>query len=395
MYHDERWLMPDGIDELLPPVAEQFERLRRDLLDGYAAWGYTLVVPPLVEFIESLLVGAAHDLALQTFVLTDQLSGRTLGVRADITPQVARIDAHRLRGAGIARLCYLGSVLRTKGDGFGGSRSPHQTGVELYGYSGIEGDVEVMELMVATLRTARLEAVHLDLGHVGIFRALTAKAALDDDAQTALFDALQRKAKDEVQAVLDQTSLPLAVARSLEALVDLHGDPSLLARAKASLLDDPEIALALDTLERTVEALQRRLPDVSLTVDLGEVRGYRYHTGLLFAAYAAGQGQEVARGGRYDGIGRAFGRARPATGFSTDLKTLLTLAPAPTPGATGIAVAWSDDPALQAVVADLRRQGERVVWQLPGAAEDLRSLGCDRRLVISAGQWRVEAAFDG
>ncbi len=385
---EDRWLLPEGIEEILPPVAGRMERLRRELLDLYQGWGYELVIPPLIEFLESLLTGTGNDLELQTFKLTDQLSGRMMGVRADMTPQVARIDAHLLKRAGPVRLCYMGTVLRTRADGFGGSRSPYQTGVELYGHHGHESDLEVLMLMLETLQTASIGAVHLDLGHVAVFRALVRQAGLDREREGLLFEALQRKALPEIRQQLAAWALPASCEQALLALAELNGGPEVLDEADLRLAATGEgVRDALATLRRLIAALLRRWPELPVHIDLAELRGYHYHTGVLFAAYVPGQGQAVAQGGRYDEIGQVFGRARPATGFSTDLATLLLLAPAAEAAATGIYAPPAEDAALERWVAALRSRGERVIRALPGAAAAPETLGCDRLLVQRDGEW--------
>ena len=389
-YWERRWLLPDGVDELLPPEAARAEALRRLLLDLYAAWGYELVMPPFIEYLDSLLTGTGRALDLQTFKITDQLSGRTMGVRADITPQAARIDAHQLRRAGVTRLCYIGSVFQARPEGPAGGRNPVQLGAELYGHSGFESDTEVVCLMLETLRAAGVEHVHLDLGHVGIFRALAAEAGVSAETETALFDALQRKAGDEVAAELERAGVTGRPAERLSALTRLHGGVEVLDEAGDLLAGAGEpVAAALRDLWAVASSLERRDPGMPLHFDLGELRGYRYQTGVVFAAFVPGHGREVARGGRYDGIGRAFGRHRPATGFSADLKSLLALGTAPAPrDKAGIAAPWRDDISLLKRVRQLRALGERVVWQLPG---DEEPHGCDRRLVERDGSWEVDA----
>jgi len=390
MTPEDRWLLPEGIEEILPPAAGRLERLRRRLLDLYESWGYELVVPPLIEFLESLLTGTGNDLELQTFKLTDQSSGRMMGVRADMTPQVARIDAHLLKREGPARLCYMGAVLRTRADGFGGSRSPYQAGVELYGHRGHESDLEVLSLMVETLGVAGIDNAHLDLGHVAVFREIVRQAGLDREREALLFEALQRKALPEIRQRLAEWRLSAPHDRWLAALAELNGGPDVLDEAGALLAEGGEgIGAALATLRGLVEALRRQWPELPIHVDLGELRGYRYHTGAVFAAYVPGQGQAVAQGGRYDEIGQVFGRARPATGFSTDLATLLRLSPTPELPVSGIRAPAAGDETLERAVAALRGRGERVVRALPGAAGSPRALGCDREMVRRDGEWRV------
>ena len=387
---EDRWLLPEGIEEILPPAAGRLEQLRRRLLDLYASWGYELVVPPLIEFLESLLTGTGNDLELQTFKLTDQLSGRMMGVRADMTPQVARIDAHLLKRDGPVRLCYMGTVLRTRADGFGGSRSPYQAGVELYGHRGHESDLEVLTLMLETLAVAGVGGVHLDLAHVAIFRELARQAGLDLEREALLFDALQRKALPEIRQHL-AAWVPLApYGEQLLALAELNGGLEALDEAEIRLASAGEgVRAALATLRGLIAALRRQWPELPIHVDLAELRGYHYHTGVVFAAYVPGQGQAVAQGGRYDEIGQVFGRARPATGFSTDLATLLLLGSTPEPARVGVYAPAVADIALGRRVAELRGQGERVIRELPGAAVKPEDLGCDRCLVWREGEWSV------
>jgi ATP phosphoribosyltransferase regulatory subunit len=323
----DRWLLPEGVEEILPPESWRLEAMRRRLLDLYRRRGYQLIVPPLIEYLDSLLTGAGHDLELQTFKLTDQLSGRLMGVRADMTPQAARIDASRLKTAGPARLCYIGTVLRALPDGLGGSRCPQQVGVELFGEPGIEGDLEIVLLMLETLALCGLRKPYLDLGHVGIYRALAAGAGFSGEQEETLFGVLQRKSRPDLEDFLRTHRPADRIAAWLEALIDLNGDVSVLARARSQLKGAGRpVAAALDTVERMAERLAKKAPKVPLHVDLAELRGYRYKTGIVFAAFAPGQGREIARGGRYDAAGRVFGRARPATGFSADLAMLLQLA---------------------------------------------------------------------
>ena len=387
MTSEERWLLPEGVEEILPPTARRLELLRRELLDLYDSWGYELVIPPFIEFLESLLVGTGNDLDLQTFKLTDQLSGRMMGVRADMTPQVARIDA-RLRHQQPTRLCYMGTVLRTRSDGFGGSRSPLQVGAELYGHKGYESDLEVLCLMLETLALAGMDGVHLDLGHVTIFRSLVQQAGLSREQEGELFAALQRKALSEIQTCLEAYAVPDTLREMFLALADLNGGEEVLVNAERVLATAGEqVQQALATLHQLGAAIQHRAPAVPIHFDLAELRGYRYHTGVVFTAYVPGQGQAVARGGRYDDIGRVFGRSRPATGFSADLRVLLS--PLRDGVGTGIYAPQADDPALDAVVQELRSHRERVICALPGSDLDPRDLGCDRMLVMEDDVWQV------
>lgn len=387
----DSWLLPEGIEEVLPPQAEYLEERRRQLLDLYRSWGYELVMPPFIEYLESLFVGTAHDLDLQTFKITDQLNGRMMGVRADITPQVARIDAHQLSRETPTRLCYLGTVLHTRPDGFGASRAPLQIGLELYGHAGSESDVEVFRLMVETLRACEIDNTYFDLGHVGIFRGLAKQAGLSVEQESELFDALQRKAKPEIQTMLEAWDLDRDVANMLKSLADLNGDDEVLPRAEAVLVKaSAEVKAALATLQQMAKAIKRIIPTISLHYDLAELRGYHYHTGVVFAAFVPGKGTAIAQGGRYDGIGKVFGNARPATGFSTDLKTLLALAPATMVKNTGIYAPASSDNELENLIASLRAQGERVVNALPGQHGDARAMQCNREIVKQGNAWVVK-----
>jgi ATP phosphoribosyltransferase regulatory subunit len=365
--------------------------MRRSLLDLFQSWGYDLVMPPFIEYIESLLTGTGNDLDLQTFKLTDQLTGRMMGVRADMTPQVARIDAHHLKSAAPTRLCYLGTVLHTRPGGFAGSRSLLQVGAELFGHAGIESDVEVLSLMVETLKQAGVHDLYLDLGHVGIYRGLVDQAGLDADQEAVLFDALQRKAKPEIADVLNKWSLPRAVAEMLTRLTDLNGNDSVLIEARSVLKKaDKPVQHALENLQQIAALLQQRLPDLKLHYDLAELRGYHYHTGAVFAAYVPGRGQAIAQGGRYDGIGRAFGLSRPATGFSTDLRILAALAQQRNDVRAAIMAPANGDADLLSTVEELRAAGERVIFELPGQQGDAAVLGCDRQLVKNTQGWEVK-----
>ena len=387
-----RWLLPEGIEDLLPDQAAQLEQLRRELLDLYRGWGYELILPPFIEYLDSLLTGSGHDLDLQTFKLIDQLSGRLLGLRADMTPQAARIDAHRLQRDAPSRLCYLGTVLRTRPDGFDGSRSPMQVGAELFGHRGAESDVEILELMVATLALTGIEDIYLDLGHVGIYRGLAHDAGLDEEQEALLFDALQRKALPEINAFLAGLDLSTAQRERLAGLATLNGGAEVLEKAQALLQGSGESALSsLEDLIRIARLATRRLPDISLHFDLAELRGYQYQTGVVFAAFVADRGQEIARGGRYDEIGKVFGRARPATGFSTDLRILMRVGNRDWPQPAGAILAPAEeDTALADKVRTLRTQGERVVQQLPGQVGSVAETGCDRVLRWSGSEWVVE-----
>ncbi|MEW8507830.1 MAG: ATP phosphoribosyltransferase regulatory subunit [Candidatus Thiodiazotropha sp.] len=388
---NERWILPDGIDEVLPPEAGIIERKRRELLDLYGSWGYEFVIPPFVEFLDSLLTGTGSDLDLNTFKLTDQLSGRMMGIRADITPQAARIDAHHIRSQCPTRLCYLGTVLHTRSDGFAGTRSPLQIGAELYGHSGVESDIEVLRLMMETLRTTGVEDLYLDLGHVGIYRGLAEQAGLNDYQERELFAALQRKAMPEVERLLDSFAIDPEHAAMLACLGGLNGDNALQQATELLQAASNSVKEALRYLQMMADQIALWLPEVPVHFDLAELRGYHFHTGVVFAAFVPGSGKEIARGGRYDAIGGVFGRARPATGFSTDLKTLIRVAhrKQQIEELSAIFAPWSDDPDLQREIEGLRAAGKRVVCALPGQCGDAKEMGCNQQLVLTDGQWQL------
>lgn len=390
----KRWLLPDGVEEILPAEAYRLESLRRDLLDLYESWGYELVITPLIEYLDSLLVGSSHDLDIHTFKITDQLSGRMMGIRADITPQAARIDAHCLNREGPVRLCYADSVLHTKPRGIMTSRVPIRIGAELYGHAGVECDIELVCLMHETLRRAQVPDLHIVLGHVGLFRTLVAAANLAPATEHSLFEAVQRKAYDEIDQVLDAKVADPALEAMLKKLARLSGDESVLQEALEAFAEAPDtVKKELQDLVAIVEGVKRRIPDIVLCFDLCELRGYEYHTGIVFAAYTPNYGRAVAKGGRYDHIGEVFGRARPASGFDSDLKTLAKLTGAQHERRAAIVAPGDDDNALLAKIAELREQGEIVInWLLPGLpdSEQLQDLECDRKLVSVAGEWKVE-----
>ncbi|WP_137887061.1 ATP phosphoribosyltransferase regulatory subunit [Pseudomonas sp. 2FE] len=386
----DRWLLPDGIEEVLPPEAARIEAARRQVLDLFQRWGYEFVVTPHIEYLESLLTGAGQDLDLRTFKVIDPQTGRQMGFRADITPQVARIDAHTLRREGPSRLCYAGSVLHAQPRALTTSRSPIQLGAELYGDASPASDVEVISLLLEMLEQAAVPEVHIDLGHVGIYRGLARAAGLSGEVEQQLFDALQRKAVDEVAALTE--ALPSELRKMLRALAELCGDRDVLDLAQACLVEAPdEVHAALDDLIAIADTLSRRYPEVPLYFDLGELRGYHYHTGVVFAAFVPGVGQSIAQGGRYDDIGADFGRARPATGFSTDLKTLVSLGQMELDEpAAGIWAPDNHDLYLWKAVQRLRSENSRVVQALPGQdVAAAHEAGCDRQLVLNDGRWQV------
>ena len=385
------WILPEGIDEVLPEQAARFESMRRLLLDMYAAWGYELVIPPTIDFIESLLTGTGHDLDLQTFKLVDQMSGRTLGLRADMTPQVARIDAHQLRRDVPTRLCYIGTVLRTRPESIGDSRSPLQVGAELYGHAGIESEVEIIGLMLQTFSALDINDIYLDIGNVDIYRGLAKQAGLSAEVESQLFDMLQRKAITEINTLLDSLEIDDAVKAMLSGLSSLNGGKEVFVKAKILLADaDAAVIDAIDYLEQTAELMWQRFGEIKVHFDLSELHGYHYKTGVVFAAFVPQLGQAIARGGRYDDIGRVFGRARAATGFSTDLKVLNRLSKKQFVKTEKIFAPSVEDRHLKEKIAGLRAEGKVVIEQLPGQATDADAMGCDKSLRLVDGQWITE-----
>ena len=377
------WALPEYIADVLPLEARRIEKLRRTLLDMFRVHGYELTMPPLLEYVESLFTGTGHDMELSTFKLVDQLTGRTMGLRADITPQVARIDAHLLGRAGVTRLCYCGPVLHTLPAGLAATREPLQIGAEIYGHAGLEADIEIQGLLLAALAQSGVVA-RLDLGHVGVFRAIAEAASLDAATAERLFVLLQAKDSPGIEQL---TAVLAEPARSaLRRLPRLYGGRDMLIEARAVLPDLPRIHAALDE----IETLAAAITCAKVSVDLAELRGYQYHSGVVFAAYGEGLPNAIARGGRYDEVGRAFGRARPATGFSLDLRELAGLAP-DDETCEGILAPWSDDVALKRQVDQLRAAGEIVVRALPGHARTSWQPCCSRELVIKGGQWVVES----
>ena len=375
------WLLPESIEDILPPAAQGIERMRSMLLDLFRVHGYELVVPPMLEYLESLLTGTGHDLDLRTFKLVDQLSGRMMGLRADITPQVARIDAHLLNRRGVTRLCYAGSVLHARPRGLDATREPLQIGAEIYGHAGIESDLEIHRLLAKALTACEIADSRLDIGHVGVFRALCRRGRVGAELESELYEGLAAKDVPALRAATKR--LPAATRKALLALPELYGDASVLDRARRALPDYPEVGMALRDLR-----ILLRNPDLPVSVDLADLRGYHYHSGVVFAAYAPAIPGAVALGGRYDEVGRAFGRARPATGFSMDLRSLAGVMRGEGAGRR-IRAPHSSDPALAAIVRRLRSAGESVVVELPGHASARDELACDREIVRRRGKWAV------
>jgi ATP phosphoribosyltransferase regulatory subunit len=377
------WLLPENIADVLPSEARKIEELRRTLLDRFRSYGYEMVMPPLLEYLESLLTGAGSDLQLRTFKLVDQLSGRTLGLRADITPQVSRIDAHLLNRQGVTRLCYAGNVLHTRPRGLHATREQIQIGAEIYGHAGLEADVEIQQLLLDSLRLAGLEHVRLDLCHAGVLAALLESDAHAAELGGALYTALGSKDVPRLDELTQNLKKP--VRDALLALPMLYGDVSVLDEARARLPAWPDVVRALDELA----FLATQIDGAHVAIDLADLRGYEYHSGVMFSAYVDGVPNAVARGGRYDHVGKAYGRARAATGFSLDLREVARISPREA-RSSAILAPWNHDADLRAKVAELRDGGETVIQALPGHEHDLDEFACDRVLVQRDGGWVVE-----
>ncbi len=383
------WQLPDQISDVLPSEARAIEELRRMLLDAARSYGYELVMPPLLEHLESLLTGTGEALGLQTFKLVDQLSGRTLGLRADSTPQVARIDAHLLNRQSVTRLCYCGPVLHTRADRPHATREPLQFGAEIFGHAGLEADLEVQCLAIEALRAAGFGPLQLDMADVRIVNALLAGAALSSSALGRIHAALASKDAAELAALLRaQAGLSAKAVAGLQALPQLYGDRTVLAEARRALAGIEGVAAALDELEHLDQQLAGLYPQLTLSFDLADLRGYAYYSGIRFAIY--GSGEELARGGRYDEVGAVFGRKRPAAGFSLDLKELVSVLPA-RPLRPAVRAPWGADPQLRRAIAGLRAEGQTVVCVLPGHEHEVHEFECDRELVRVAEHWVVQA----
>ncbi|MBG6073117.1 ATP phosphoribosyltransferase regulatory subunit [Polaromonas sp. CG_9.7] len=378
--------MPDQIADVLPSEARHIEELRRLFLDAACSYGYELVIPPLLEHLESLLTGTGEALGLQTFTLVDQLSGRTLGLRADTTPQVARIDAHLLNRSGVARLCYCGPVLHTRADRPHATREPLQFGAEIYGHAGPEADLEAQRLALNCLKASGVTDLMLDMADVRIVSSLLAGSSLDALTLARIHAALAAKDAGELNILLGELngSLSSEAREGMLALLQLYGDEHVLLEAEKVLPPMPGVHEALQNLKW----LASHATDVRVSFDLADLRGYAYYTGTRFAIY--GQGAELARGGRYDEVGAVFGRNRPAAGFSLDLKELVSVLP-PRPLKTAICAPWGNDVTLVAAIARLRAGGETVTCVLPGHENEVNEFDCDRELVLNTGRWVVQA----
>ena len=390
------WLLPDGINESLPNDAEKLEALRRQLVDLYATWGYRLVMPPMVEYLESLRAGMGTQLNLQTFKVTDQTNGRTMGVRADITPQVARMDAHRLSDVDnpnvINRLCYIGSVLRTRSAQQGGSRSPVQVGAEVFGHAGIESDFEILSLMIETFSAIDIDDLVLDLGHVGVVNGVMNKIRLSESQQHEYVDMLGRKSLPEIEAWLENQSFSTSDSEMLRELPLLCGAPNIISSAQKVLKNAGQSVLdALQHLDEISQLINTHFPSLSLHIDVTEMRGYAYHTGIIYTVYLPGRGESIAHGGRYDGIGKAFGNNRPAIGFSTDLRTLSSLIADKKDTKNNILAPSEMNKELDQLIQKLRANGETVIRQLntDNSAGITGQQRCDRIILKQDNGWKV------
>ncbi|MFO1370532.1 MAG: ATP phosphoribosyltransferase regulatory subunit [Marinagarivorans sp.] len=387
----ENWMLPDGVEEILPAEARHIEDLRRRLLNLFTRWGFDLVIPPMMEFSDALMVGLGQDLEGLTYKVVDQVSGGTMAIRSDMTPQAARMDAHSLKREGVNRLCYSGHVLFTRAKSPLCSRSPLQVGVELFGESSLDADCEIISLLIESIQSAQLPQWSLDLGHVGIFRALAKACALTGEQERQLFELLQAKAMADIQAWVAESVRDVRQAEWLLALPRLSGSASVLEKAKHLFADAPSgVVTAIKELQQVAERLRNRYPEVPLYLDLSELRGYHYHTGIVFAAFAPGLGREIASGGRYDHIGEAFGRARPATGFTLDLIALKRLGASGDLAPSGIFVPFPLVGQAWDFIQSLRAAGERVVCATASFPDYLPHLACDRQLVNRAGTPSVQ-----
>jgi ATP phosphoribosyltransferase regulatory subunit len=380
------WLLPEYVEDVLPAEAARIEALRRTLLDLFKVHGYQYVIPPMLEYMESLITGVGRDLDLATFKVVDQLTGRLMGVRADMTPQAARIDAHLLNYQGITRLCYAGSVLRTKPDGLAQTREPLQLGAELYGHAGVASDIEIQRLLIKALQAIGIDQLHMDFSHVNIFGSLIEASQVAPQLEQELYAALQSKDQSGVAALSHH--LDKATREALLHLTELNGDKSILTKAEKVLPNSPAIEEALASLRRVSTALESL--NVTISFDLSELRGYHYHSGIVFAAYAQGYKGPLALGGRYDEVGQAFGRARPATGFSLDLRGVVT-ALQPAKPTMAIFAPANDDASLSVKIDSLRTEGQIVIQELSGFESNLVELNCDRKLVHYNSGWHVVA----
>jgi ATP phosphoribosyltransferase regulatory subunit len=382
------WLLPEHIADVLPAQARRIEELRRALLDRARGYGFELVMPPLLEHLDSLLSGTGRELDLKTFKLVDQLSGRMLGLRADTTPQVARIDAHLLNREGVTRLCYCGPVLHTRPTGLAATREPLQFGAEIFGHAGLEADLEAAELALDSLAAAGVQGLVIDLADARVLRGVLAGVPLE---AARLQDIVQALSEKDAPTLASLTAdVPETTRKALAALLSLYGSAEVLAVAREQLPQRPLVQAALDQLAWLASHLKAAYPGLSIGFDLGDMSGYAYYSGPRFAVYGAGSSEALARGGRYDEVGAVFGRSRPAVGFSLDLKSLAEVA-GPSTAPSAIRAPWGEDPGLRAAMRRLREAGETVIAVLPGHEVEAQAYTCDRELVHVQGQWVLRA----
>jgi len=385
------WLLPEGVDESLPYEAAGIESLRRSMLDNFARWGYQLVIPPIIEYVDSLLAGGGEDLELQTFKVVDRGTGRLIGLRADMTPQLTRIDTHRMPTKSPQRLCYAGPVAHTSSQKFAGSRNPLQIGAELFGHSGVESDAEIIALLVNSLLIANIRSLTLEVTHIGIFRGICAAASFTDEFEDQILEALVKKDRTSLTEMLEREGVDSLIKKNLLLLVDLNGDLATINDARAAFSSLPEsVTEAIDELAALCDLLKQFIPEVELHVDFAELRGYRYHSGIMFAAYVPEMGRSIAWGGRYDGVQKRLGRDRGATGFSTDLRILEQFLEKDERFETVVIAPSGNDKKLLAAMGRYRKEGYTVIQSLPGQSEEWDQLSIEFRLVLKNDAWILE-----
>ena len=391
MSKDKYWLLPEGVDESLPYEAAGIESLRRLMLDNFSRWGYQLVIPPIIEYVDSLLAGGAEDLDLQTFKVVDRGTGRLIGLRADMTPQLTRIDTHRMPTKSPQRLCYAGPVAHTFSEKFAGSRNPLQIGAELFGHSGVESDAEIITLLVNSLLIANIRSLTLEVTHIGIFRGICAAASFTDEFEDQVLEALVKKDRTSLTEMLQGEGVDSLVMKNLLLLIDLNGDLDIINEARSALSSLPEsVSEAIDELAELCDLLKQFIPAIELHIDFAELRGYRYHSGIMFAAYVPEMGRSIAWGGRYDGVQKQLGRDRGATGFSTDLRILEQFLEKDERLETVVIAPSGNDEKLLAAIGKYRGEGYTVIQSLPGQSDEWNQLSIEFRLVPKNGEWILE-----
>ena len=391
MSKDKYWLLPEGVDESLPYEAAGIESLRRSMLDNFSRWGYQLVIPPIIEYVDSLLAGGAEDLDLQTFKVVDRGTGRLIGLRADMTPQLTRIDSHRMPTKSPQRLCYAGPVAHTFSEKFAGSRNPLQIGAELFGHSGVESDAEIITLLVNSLLIANIHSLTIEVTHIGIFRGICAAASFTDEFEDQVLQALVKKDRTSLTEMLQGEGVDSLVMKNLLLLIDLNGDLDIIDNARAAFSSLPEsVSGAIDELAALCDLLKQFIPEVELHVDFAELRGYRYHSGIMFAAYVPEMGRSIAWGGRYDGVQKQLGRDRGATGFSTDLRILEQFLAKDERFETVVIAPSGNDKKLLAAMGMYRKEGYTVIQSLPGQSDEWNQLSIEFRLVLKNDDWILE-----